>query len=124
MAQNSFREIDCIIVGAGVSGLYCAYKMSKNEVYRIVVLEKSDRIGGNLKSEFVKINGHTIVQEEGGMRFYANKRVYNFAKKLGLGDDIIEFKNGCDNNINYFRGVESLMLRQITTFGISYMTQV
>ena len=38
------------------------------------------------------------------MRFYKNQKVFKLSKDLGLGHDIVEFKMGGDNNLNYLRG--------------------
>ena len=105
-SADSISQIDYLIVGAGVSGLYCAYELKKKGVAtkRMHVMERLNRTGGLLKSEIVEINGHKIKQEEGGMRFFKHHKVYNLAVELGLGEDITEFKMGGSNNLNYVRG--------------------
>ena len=97
---------DIVIVGAGVSGLYSAYKLMNPTTKKptICVLEKLDRVGGLLKSDLVKIDGYEIKQEEGGMRFYKDSKVYELALELGLKDQIIDFSMGSEKNLNYFRG--------------------
>lgn len=43
---------DGVIIGAGLSGMYTAFKlMKKHPEYKILVLEASDRIGGRLKTQ-------------------------------------------------------------------------
>lgn len=41
-----------IVVGAGLAGLNCARILQEND-YEVVVLEKSDRIGGRVKTDYV-----------------------------------------------------------------------
>lgn len=37
---------DCIVIGAGISGIAAAYKMIQADYHDFVVLEKADRVGG------------------------------------------------------------------------------
>ncbi|KAI6649653.1 hypothetical protein LOD99_6657 [Oopsacas minuta] len=100
------QTYDILIAGAGVSGLYCAYKL--NEKYpkkTICIIEKLDRIGGLLESNLVTINGKTIKQEEGGMRFYKTSEIYKLAIELGLEKEIVPFSMGNKYNLNFIRGV-------------------
>jgi monoamine oxidase len=62
-------EVDVAIVGGGVSGVYCAWRLQQADPgRRIVVLEQSDRIGGRLMS--ARPPGiPNMVAELGGMRF-------------------------------------------------------
>ncbi|MCH8553529.1 MAG: NAD(P)/FAD-dependent oxidoreductase [Schleiferiaceae bacterium] len=51
------------IIGAGPAGLTAAYELSKNENYRVVVLESSAQVGGisrtiNFKGNLIDIGGH------------------------------------------------------------------
>ena len=100
------KEIDYLIVGAGVSGSFCGYQLMNKGIQanKIQIIEKLNRIGGLLKSEIVEIEGYRIKQEEGGMRFHKYHRVYKLAEELGLSDDIVEFKMGGNYNLEYFRG--------------------
>ena len=110
MAEGSKKvisHVDYLIVGAGISGVYCAYELNTKKGIKqenMHVMERLNRTGGLLKSEIVEIDGHRIKQEEGGMRFYKHHKVYQLAIDLGLKDEIVEFKMGGDYNLNYFRG--------------------
>ncbi|PQE32952.1 flavin containing amine oxidoreductase protein [Rutstroemia sp. NJR-2017a WRK4] len=60
MAQHdASRHYDTIIIGAGMSGLACASRLSDHATYqegkRLLVLEARDRIGGRIES--VHVNG-------------------------------------------------------------------
>lgn len=77
-----------VIVGGGVSGLYCAYKIAKRlrdcgEIkYKITVLEKLNRFGGRIMT--VEKSGH--VMEYGPMRFEAmlQKKFDGLLKELDI----------------------------------------
>jgi len=75
---------DCIVVGAGLSGLYCAWRL-KQEGYRVLVLERLGRIGGRIKTQKIEVKGQTYIYEAGAQRFSnAHERVINLILKLGL----------------------------------------
>ena len=57
------------IIGGGISGLYCAKKLRDNGIEGIVIIEKSDRWGGRLNTDMIEIDGRTIKDEKGAMRF-------------------------------------------------------
>jgi phytoene dehydrogenase-like protein len=60
--QDNARHYDTIIIGAGMSGLACAAKLSEHPSYqngkRLLVLEARDRIGGRIGS--VHVNGNRL----------------------------------------------------------------
>ena len=88
---------DVIIVGAGVAGLYCAWRLlEKNPGQNIVLLERLNRTGGRLDTDLVKIANSagefTVRDEEGGMRFnYGMKELMALNGSLGLCEDIVPF---------------------------------
>lgn len=68
--------VDDLIVGAGVSGLYCAWRLLKQDPNRkIAIVERLNGTGGRLDTDIIRIddalgNGAvTVREEEGGMRF-------------------------------------------------------
>jgi hypothetical protein len=102
---------DIVIVGAGVAGLYCAYRLLKeNPGRKLIILERLDRIGGRLDTDLVKIkdlDGQTIdvVEEEGGMRFNESMtELLALLQDLGMYEQIITFGSGDDNNYYNVRG--------------------
>ena len=68
-AQSTGDRFDVAIVGGGVAGAYCAWRLQQADPgRRIVLLEQSNRIGGRLLS--VRPPGiPNMVAELGGMRF-------------------------------------------------------
>ncbi len=69
---------DYLIAGAGISGLYTAYKLNKKFPFaRICILESSNYIGGRLKT--VEYDGVMFVA--GGARFNnKQKRILKLIK--------------------------------------------
>ncbi|MEW6043660.1 MAG: FAD-dependent oxidoreductase [Thermoproteota archaeon] len=120
------NEIDYAIVGGGVAGTYCAWRLKQKhrDKRRITLFEYSDRIGGRLlslppeKFNVVKCadgktieekGGLDVVAELGGMRYLPGEhrifeKVIDMLKlksvdfPMGYGKD----PNG-ENNIAYFR---------------------
>ncbi|MEM1081602.1 MAG: NAD(P)/FAD-dependent oxidoreductase [Pseudomonadota bacterium] len=69
--QEQARTLETAIVGGGVSGLYCAWRLSHAEGYRpgsVEVFEHSDRTGGRLWSVTLD-QEQAIPAELGGMFF-------------------------------------------------------
>ena len=82
---------DTIIVGAGVAGLYTAYKLlKKHKNIKLAVLESTQYIGGRLHTidyDGIKVDG-------GGARFNTEQsRILNLIHELGLDDKKIPITN-------------------------------
>ena len=96
-------QADIVIVGAGVSGLYCAWRILKDDQKHdrqrsIVIVERLNRTGGRLDTDLITIEDEsgnatsTIREEEGGMRFnYHMVELQTLFKALDLCDDIVPF---------------------------------
>lgn len=107
-------EVDIAIIGAGISGLYCAYRLitsKKFEKKKIAIYERLNRTGGRLQSDLIPIVGDhdvnskktaadyfelievgTVKEEQGGMRFnYGMEELMALNAKLGLCDQIVPF---------------------------------
>jgi len=101
-------EIDYAIVGGGVAGTYCAWRLKKKYPQKnIVLFEYSNRIGGRLLT--IKFDGIDVNAELGGMRFNPEEhKLFDKVRKL-LGLHEIPFPMGTkadpagENNIAYFR---------------------
>lgn len=99
-----------IVVGAGMSGLYCTWRLlnetSDND--DIAILERSGRTGGRLDSDLIEFSdGDIVKEEEGGMRFLFEGMddLMALFLSLNLTDQIVPFPmNSGGNNRLYFRG--------------------
>jgi len=74
---------DYIIIGAGIAGLYTAYKLKqKNANYNILILEREKAIGGRAGSD--QFYGSTILSGAGVGRKSKDKRLLNLLKELQI----------------------------------------
>lgn len=88
LVKEAFTEeiYDVAIVGGGVSGTYCAWRLTENEskTSSICLLESSNRIGGRLFSVALP-QSPNMVAEIGGMRYTdAQLNVFGLIDHLGL----------------------------------------
>ena len=101
---SSNYDYDIIIIGGGISGLYCAYKLSKTQL-KILVLEKNDRLGGRINTE----SRSNLAFDSGARRFHKkHSKFTSLINELGLKDKIIELPDNVDyilrgkkSNYNY-----------------------
>jgi hypothetical protein len=105
------NSADIVIVGSGMAGLYCAYRLLKEDPHRkLLICDRLDRIGGRLDTDLVKIkdlDGNTIdvKEEEGGMRFNQSMtELLALLQDLDLYEQIILFGSGNENNYYHMRG--------------------
>jgi oxygen-dependent protoporphyrinogen oxidase len=76
---------DAIVVGSGITGLTCAYRLQKLGV-NTLVLERGDHVGGVIQTE--RINGYLV--ERGPSSLLPTVHTYDFLKELGLEDELVE----------------------------------
>ena len=92
MKIDSFKQVDTIILGAGISGLTLAHYLNKKNLDFLVV-ESQPKVGGNIisfeKSGFVCENGPNTV-------LLNKKSVIELIDEIGLKDKII-FPNDYNN---------------------------
>ncbi|WP_457600404.1 protoporphyrinogen oxidase [Hydrogenivirga sp.] len=70
---------DIVVIGSGISGLSTAYRLKK-QGYDVVVYEKDDEIGGNIKT--LSESGYTF--ELGPQTVLADEEVLSFFREVGL----------------------------------------
>ena len=95
------EEADIVIVGAGISGLYCAWRLIADDPSRrITVIDRLNRTGGRLDTDLIEVRpGEVVREEEGGMRFnYGMTELMQLNHALGLCGDIVPFP--MSSNIN------------------------
>jgi monoamine oxidase len=99
------KDLDVVIVGAGVSGVYVGWRLlTTGRAKSVTILEQSQRVGGRLLS--LQPPGLPDVWcELGGMRFTSNQPLIGgLVKQLNLPTH--EFVVEEPDNINYLRGVQ------------------
>jgi monoamine oxidase len=107
--EPSNKAIDIAIIGAGVSGLYSAYRLTNDaespmQAKEVQVFEMSDRIGGRLES--VELPGMTITGELGGMRYMTSQEIVTALIQDVFKEELtnIPFPMGDSANLfGYFR---------------------
>ena len=115
-ADHDDADCDVAIVGGGVSGAYCAWRLAQPDaaasailrssgvagVPKVALFEASDRIGGRLWS-FEPPGMPHLRAELGGMRIPTNQRlVVSLVERLGI--ETIPFPMGDTHNLRYLRG--------------------
>jgi hypothetical protein len=93
------------IVGAGISGLYCAWRLVEADPnVTVTLVERLDRTGGRLDSDIVEVKpGEKVREEEGGMRFnYGMEELMTLNRALGICDQIVVFPMGTPDMPNRF----------------------
>lgn len=87
------ETLDYAIVGAGVSGLYTAWRLlSHDPGLKVRVFESSDRIGGRLLTWNPAGEDAGLRAELGGMRFFAQQElVTGLIDHIGLGPQRVPF---------------------------------
>ncbi len=82
--MQSYRK-DVIVIGAGLSGLVCAYRLKSHGV-DVALLEKSSLVGGVIQSE--TIDGFLI--ERGPNSAQGTPELLTLVDELGIADELIE----------------------------------
>ena len=86
-------QIDVLVVGAGMSGLYATWRILEDNP-NVLIFEKSHRTGGRLDSDLIHFeSGQTVKEEEGGMRFTFDTMddLMSLFLILGIDDQIVPF---------------------------------
>ncbi|WP_166461154.1 flavin monoamine oxidase family protein [Flavicella sediminum] len=104
------ENTDVLIVGAGVAGLYSAYRLLEQDNKRkVVILDRLNRTGGRLDSDLVAIKDpydakiSIVKEEEGGMRFEDSMaELMSLFSALELCKDAVYFP--MTTNRYFFRG--------------------
>ena len=104
------KNTDILIVGAGVAGLYTAYRLlEQNSKKKVVILDRLNRTGGRLDSDLVAIKDpyddkdSIVKEEEGGMRFEDSMaELMSLFSALNLCKDAVYFP--MTTNRYFFRG--------------------
>src|SRR5688572_13828406 len=76
---------DVIVIGAGITGLTCAYRLEKLG-FDTVVLESSDRIGGVIRTQCIEEH----VVEWGPSSMLPTPHTFELLEELGLAEKLIQ----------------------------------
>jgi monoamine oxidase len=94
---------DFVIIGAGVSGAYCAHRLQKLYPNKsILVIEKTSHIGGRLQS--FELENSDVQAEHGGMRFFpkVQPKIAKLVKEFNIPTIKVDYVN--NNNLLYLNG--------------------
>ncbi|XP_042901197.1 uncharacterized protein [Parasteatoda tepidariorum] len=83
--MSNFRTKRIVIIGAGMSGLACAFCLKELGFNEVCILEAQDRIGGRLKT--IKLGPHHIEMGAQWIHGQKNNIIYNIAKSKDLVDE-------------------------------------
>jgi len=83
VTRTNHREV--IVIGAGISGLVCAYRL-KTLGIDVTLIERSDRVGGVIQSE--RIDGFLI--ERGPNSSQGSEELIALVDELGITDELVE----------------------------------
>jgi protoporphyrinogen oxidase len=94
-----------IIIGAGISGLACGYKLNKNGYKNIEIYESSPQVGGRCRAYFDD-NLKTEIDNGNHLILGCNKNVFEIINDLNLTDKFNCFSDKVfkfyDAKENYF----------------------
>lgn len=89
--DSSNTDTDCLIIGAGVAGLYTAYRlMTQTQLKRITILEKSQYQHGKIASSF-SAKGHCFDLGAGRYLPHAHQRLDNLMNELGVRSKVFHY---------------------------------
>jgi len=99
------KAIDTAIIGAGVSGLYTAYRLTNDantpiDANQVQIFEMSNRIGGRLES--VELPGMSITGELGGMRYMTSQKIVTALIENVFKDELKDIEFPMGNNADLF----------------------
>ena len=85
--QLNAHEVDCLVVGSGVSGSSLAFNLVKNQnVDNILMIDRNEEVGGNLIS---KENAEGFVWEEGPNSFQPTPYICRIVHELGMDNELV-----------------------------------
>jgi monoamine oxidase len=86
-----------IIVGSGIAGLYCAYKLLKNKI-PVIIFEKDEQLGGRMYTEEIHPTKNQTLLIEGGAGVIRSDE-----------DEIINLCNDLKVEMNYWKSTTTIV---------------
>lgn len=110
------NNYDIVIVGAGISGLYCALKLQNK--YNILLIEKKCILGGRIFTDKIKSKSNDYSFEVGAGRVASSHlKVLNLIKELELDNNLIQIPTNktfiSTQNNNYNFNIDNLFEKAI-----------
>uniref|UniRef100_A0A7S2XQ29 Protoporphyrinogen oxidase n=1 Tax=Attheya septentrionalis TaxID=420275 RepID=A0A7S2XQ29_9STRA len=85
LRMSSQPDVDCIVVGGGISGSTLAHNLNREGV-NVLLTEARDYIGGNVKSHETEDG---FIWEEGPNSFATQPSIVRIAYELGIADQLV-----------------------------------
>ena len=85
MMATSDKEVECLVIGGGISGSTLAHNLNRNGV-DVMLAEARDYLGGNVKSHKTEDG---FVWEEGPNSFATQPSIVRIAYELGIDDQLV-----------------------------------
>lgn len=108
------------VVGGGIGGLVCAQSLlhmtkSAGINTRIVLLEKSPRLGGQIRTRHILVNGSSVIIEEGAEGFVTRSEVFpRVASYAGMpSESIVDQIRIADNELSYDIGSDKWFVKAL-----------
>ena len=108
--MSSFQErkatdeemYDCIIIGAGLSGLSAAIYLKDSNIRNVCVLEARDRVGGRTCTEHAHLDDGTSCYYDAGGAYVGptQNRLMRMAKRYDIGTFHVNMKGKTTLNYN------------------------
>src|SRR5215813_6836129 len=109
---------DVIIVGAGISGLSCAWTLKKLGI-EAVILEETARAGGVIQTE--KIDGYQV--ERGPNSFQSAPPALRLVEEAGLWDDLLPPSPNAPRFVYWNRKLRKIPFGPLSAMGILRVLQ-
>lgn len=103
--KHSFKAFDIVVCGASLGGTIAAYAAAKNGK-KVVLLEESDRIGGQLTSQAVPPDEHKWIETQGctaSYRAYRNAVRDSYRADPSFSESVKSLETFCpaDSEVSY-----------------------
>src|SRR5262249_7089662 len=112
-AYNHRLMSDVIIIGAGISGLSCAWTLKKLGI-DAVILDESSRAGGVIQTE--KIDGYQV--ERGPNSFQSAPAALRLVEEAGLWDDLLPPSPNAPRFVYWDKKLRKIPPGPLTAMGI------
>ena len=93
-------DVDCIVVGGGISGSTLAHNLHNSDV-DVLLTEARDYLGGNVRSELVSDSDGDFVYEKGPNSFATQPSIVRIAHELGIDDQLVFDDESLPPWVNY-----------------------